>query len=80
MISFFFFFFNNLGKGKNFCVGLDVKEMRDNPERMLEMVQDLPKQILKMSKPMIAAVNGAAITGGFELALACDMMSKTFVL
>lgn len=63
---------------KVFCAGADLKE-RDHMtdaqfntqhylfERMIRAIYDCPV-------PMIACVNGAAIAGGLELALACDFI------
>jgi len=63
------------GAGRAFCVGLDLRELgtrasgiRDEGDATFVTV------IEDMEVPVIAAVNGFAITGGFELALACDMM------
>src|SRR6516225_7991975 len=63
------------GAGRAFCVGLDLRELgtraggiRDEGDATFITVID------DMEVPVIAAVNGFAITGGFELALACDIV------
>ena len=59
------------GRDPAFCAGLDLRDLG------VDHLRDLPHFIdaaASSEVPIIAAVNGAAVTGGFELALACDFM------
>ena len=52
-----------------FCAGLDLKELGDSAE-----LPDISPQWPSMTKPVIGAINGAAVTGGLEFALYCDIL------
>lgn len=63
-----------------FCAGADLKEMdqiarekRPFPVPMTGRYRNVFESVLETGKPTIAALNGPAVAGGCELALACDL-------
>lgn len=62
---------------KAFCAGLDLKTVKDisviKAVETSRLGQKLTSVIEELGKPVIAAINGYALGGGLELAMACDI-------
>lgn len=72
------------GAGKSFCAGGNVKDMRDKTDMFSgdiesvergykEGIQRIPLAFATLEIPAIAAVNGAAVGAGFDMAMMCDI-------
>jgi len=64
------------GSSRAFAAGADIKEMAEMSaiEMTTNGFSDLFARLARVSKPLIAAVSGFALGGGFELVLLCDMI------
>jgi enoyl-CoA hydratase/carnithine racemase len=64
------------GAGPAFCSGMDVTQFggdRAHKERLVETSIACFRAVGNCPKPVVAAVNGPALAGGFALALLCDL-------
>ena len=65
------------GAGDTFCAGFDLKEFAvDEPgfqDRLWESSDRFHHAVLRFPLPIVAAVNGAALAGGLDLAVMCDL-------
>jgi enoyl-CoA hydratase len=64
------------GAGPAFCAGMDTTQFggdRAHRERLVETSIACFRAVGQCAKPVVAAVNGPALAGGFALALLCDM-------
>ncbi|PID13867.1 enoyl-CoA hydratase [Sporosarcina sp. P34] len=69
------------GKGKAFCAGANLKELVNDLEMkqskepaLLDLVDTLYGRLEKLSKPLIAALNGLTLAGGLEIAMTADFI------
>jgi enoyl-CoA hydratase/carnithine racemase len=71
----------NTGAGNAFCAGADLKDIGRTDEAaavayrspLHRLQRSILEIVIDSRKPTLAVVNGPAVAGGFELALACDM-------
>jgi len=63
------------GAGKAFCAGVDVADhTEDRVEDMIRTFHAALAHLVSLEIPTVAALNGAALGGGLEVALACDLI------
>ena len=63
------------GRGRAFCAGVDVRDhLPDRGAEMLRAFHGVCLALLRAPQPTVAIVSGAALGGGCELTLACDLV------
>ena len=63
------------GSGRAFCAGFDLNELSSgDSDAAAEADNSIARAMEAFAGPIIGAINGHAVTGGFEMALACDVL------
>lgn len=68
------------GEGRAFCAGDDLKEFGSQTQtpaatrHHIERIQQITRDLMFGSKPVVGAIHGYAVGGGFEWLLNCDMV------
>jgi enoyl-CoA hydratase/carnithine racemase len=68
------------GAGRAFCAGDDLKEFEEQSSsaasaaRHVEGIQEITRDLMFGAKPVVGAVHGYAVGGGFEWVLNCDLV------
>ncbi|MBA4022670.1 MAG: enoyl-CoA hydratase [Gordonia sp.] len=65
------------GAGGYFCAGMDLKELAQTGFTGSEKTENCIDRVAACTTPVIGLIDGPAVTGGFELALACDFLIAT---
>jgi enoyl-CoA hydratase len=71
-----------VGAGRAFCAGADLSEIEALPDArafrgFITAMTEVYQLIADCPKPSVAALHGVAFGGGLELALACDLRSRS---
>jgi enoyl-CoA hydratase/carnithine racemase len=65
------------GAGRAFCAGDDLKEFTEqalDPRAHIEAIQQITRDLMLNGKPVVGALHGYAVGGGFEWLLNCDLV------